>query len=442
MKKLYAYLKNEYFRESLELRVQSFNLLALAGIAAGVAAALSSIWTNAGAGNVISNFAASALAFVLLRLTGHGKKLSYRVSCWMIAAGVFMLLFPYMFFTAGAYRSGMPCFFVFALIFTAIMLEGKGERSAALFLEFLIYAACCFIAYFYPETVTPFPTEFDYVRDVIMGITVSSALLTAVVLLHIRMYRVRQTQIGELNRELEARNETLTRYDRMKSDFLAAVAHEIKTPLDVIVAGSRDTVDLLDEAPVDTAEIISNQEKIAQRAMRIDAIMMDLMDTAAIENGRLSLSRRLIRLSGFLEEVCGAAFKKSDARHNRLVCDFQPDLPPLWADPARIEQVMANLISNAVRHTRNGVITVKLARTGKTQVVSVTDDGEGMDAAVRETALRQYVSSHNRAEYWRHGIGLYLCRQIVTAHGGEIWIESEPGRGAAVAFSLGEESEQ
>jgi signal transduction histidine kinase len=227
----------------------------------------------------------------------------------------------------------------------------------------------------------------------------------------------------------------------MKSDFLAAVAHEIKTPLDVIVAGSRDTVDLLDEPPIDAAEIISNQEKIKQWAMKIDAIMMGLMDTVAIENGRLSLSRRSLSLSGLLKNICDASFKKSDVNHNRIVYDLQPDLPSIWADPTRIEQVMANLISNAVRHTENGVITVKLTRTEKNQTVSVTDDGEGMDAEIMENALKQYVSSPGRVEYWRHGIGLYICRQIVTAHGGEIWIDSEPGRGATVSFSLGEESE-
>ncbi|MDR1245452.1 MAG: hypothetical protein LBK57_00285, partial [Clostridiales Family XIII bacterium] len=244
MKRLYAYLKNKYFHESLDLRVQSFNLLALAGMAAGGVVALSSVWTNAGAVNIVLNFAASVLAFILLRFTGEGKKLSYRISCWLIVALVFVIAFPAMFFTAGGYRSGMPCFFVFALIFTAIMLEAL-ERVAALIFEFLLYVSCCLIAYYRPETVKHFQTEFDYVGDVIVGITAASVLLLLVVLLHIHIYRERQLQIGELNRELEARNETLERYNRMKSDFLAAVAHEVSGPLTVISASSADTIALL-----------------------------------------------------------------------------------------------------------------------------------------------------------------------------------------------------
>jgi signal transduction histidine kinase len=289
--------------------------------------------------------------------------------------------------------------------------------------------------------VTPFQTDFGYVCDVITGIAVSSVLLTAVVLLHIHIYHVRQTRISELNRELGERNETLERYNLMKSDFLAAVAHEIRTPLDFIVAGSRDTLDLLEAPPINIGEIMDNQEKIKQRAMRIDGIVMDLMDAVAIENGRLSLSRQLIRLSEFLKSACGAGLNKPDAGDNRVEYDLEPGLSKVWADPARIEQVMANLISNAVRHTKSGVITVKLARekSGKSQIVSVADSGEGMGA---EAAFKKYAPSSGReGKHWRHGIGLYVCRQIIAAHGGEIWIDSEKGRGTTVSFSLMEEHE-
>ena len=80
------------------------------------------------------------------------------------------------------------------------------------------------------------------------------------------------------------------------------------------------------------------------------------------------------------------------------------------------------------------MITVKLTRTDKNQIVGVTDTGEGMDMEMARIALKQYVST--KADYWRHGIGLYICRQIITAHGGDIWIDSEKGRGTTVTVTL------
>jgi signal transduction histidine kinase len=256
------------------------------------------------------------------------------------------------------------------------------------------------------------------------------------------MYRVRQLQIDEQSRELAARNETLTQNDRIKSDFLAAVSHEISKPLAVISASSADTIALLEElpaAPASMDEILENHERIEKRVRALDRVISDLMDTVAIETGRLSLSRQSLKLADFMKTVCDAAFKQLDKNGNRLTYDFQPDLPWLWADPERLEQVMTNLISNAVRHTRSGELTVRLTRAGSIQTVSVTDNGEGMDAAAAAVVMKQYAPSV-KGDYWRHGIGLFVCRQIITSHGGEIRIDSEPGRGTTISFTLEEES--
>jgi signal transduction histidine kinase len=323
------------------------------------------------------------------------------------------------------------------------MLENRRERAAALLFEFVLYAACCLIAYYYPATVTPFATEFDYLCDVIIGMTATSVLLIAVILLHIHIYNVRQLQIDELNRELAARNETLTRHNKMKSDFLATVSHEISKPLAVISASSADTIALLEELPAvpeNMGEIYDNHERIEKRIQLLDGVISDLMDTAAIETGRLSLSRQLVKLSDFLKTVCDIQFKHFDKNGNRLTYDLSEDLPPIWLDPARIEPVMTNLISNAVRHTRGGEITVKLTRTEKGQTVSVADNGEGMDAAIAEVVMKQYAPSV-KGDYWRHGIGLFLCRQIITSHGGEIWIDSVQGRGTTISFALAEDTD-
>jgi signal transduction histidine kinase len=431
--KLFRNISNKYFDLNLPLSVQSFNLLAFAGISAGLIAAAFSVLTGAGAANIVINVLASALGYALLWIATKTKR--YKLCCRIVVIVVFLIAFPILFFTAGGYRSGMPCFFVFAIIFTALMLEKK-ECVAALAGLFAVYTGCILTAYFVPGLIRDFAAEFGYVMDVVIGMAVSSVILLLVVRMHFRIYKNRQDKMDELNRELSARNETLTRYDRMKSDFLATVAHEIKTPLTVIAASAADTLDLLEESPLSAAEITENQKRVEKTVKRIDAIVLDLMDTVAIETGRLSLDRQPISLAELIQNLCAEQFDKLNTNNNKLVCEIQPNLPNVWADAQKIEQVLANLLSNAVRHTKNGVITAALSGGGRNQTVSVADNGEGMDAEMVDAAMRQYVSTS--PDNWRRGIGLYICRQIITAHGGEIWIDSQKGQGTTASFSLRE----
>jgi signal transduction histidine kinase len=431
--KLFRNISAKYFDPNLPLSVQSFNLLAFAGISAGLIVAVFSMLTGAGAANIGINLFASALGYALLWIATKTKR--YRLCCRIVVIAVFLAAFPILFFTAGGYRSGMPCFFVFAIIFTALMLEKK-ECIAALLVQVSVYMGCILAAYFNPSLISDFAAEFYYMMDLVIGMAVSSIILLLVIRLHVRIYKNRQDKMDELNRELSARNEALTRYDRMKSDFLATVAHEIKTPLTIIAASAADTLDLLEESPLSTTEITDNQKRVEKTVKRIDAIVLDLMDTVAIENGRLSLDRQPISLAELIQNLCAEQFGKLNTNNNKLICEIQPNLPNVWADAQKIEQVLANLLSNAMRHTKNGLIKATLSGGGRKQTVSVADNGEGMDAEMVSAAMRQYVSTS--PDNWRRGIGLYICRQIITAHGGEIWIDSQKGQGTAASFSLRE----
>ena len=158
------------------------------------------------------------------------------------------------------------------------------------------------------------------------------------------------------------------------------------------------------------------------------------MDTVAIEQGRLSLDLVPMRLSQLLREAAEAYFGKNDLGENKLVLKIDDRLPPILADYARIMQVITNILSNSLRHTHNGIINITLQKQGENQLVSISDNGGGMSAEMKAKALDGYVSVSK--EYWRHGIGLYVCNRIVEAHGGKIWIESELGKGTTVSFTL------
>ena len=424
---------DRYLSQELDLQIQFFNLVAFIGIIAGVMVAVAGAFSGAGPLVFLFNLAISPLSYIMLRVAE--KKKCYRLCSWLWFFLIFMISFPALFFLCGGHRSGLSGLFILAVAYTASLFE-KRDKIVAVALEFAMYAACTLIGYYCPEMLAVLASDFTYTLHSVMNFISSGTVVLIMLVLKNRMISARNNRIEELMRELEARNETLTQYDKMKNDFLSTVAHEINTPLAIIAASGGDTLDLLGETPLKVDEITDNLMQSDRMVKLIDNILQSLTDTAAIEQGRIPLNRQPVDMSELLRVVCNIQHKKLDANDNALTFELQPDLPEIWLDPEKIEQVMINLLSNAFQHTRGGNITVKLSKEDKIQIVSVADNGEGMNAEMVRVALKQYVST--KADHWYHGIGLYICRRIIVAHGGEVWIESEEGRGTAIHFSLKE----
>ncbi|MCL1895306.1 MAG: HAMP domain-containing histidine kinase [Clostridiales bacterium] len=433
---LIANFLKKYFDTTLDLKIQVFNLLAIVGIVSGTGLALVGISLKDSMVPGVNNTVIAVLSFILLNVAS--KKKCYLLCGRIFVVAVFLVLFPITFFYCGGYRSGAIFMFLLALVFTAILLDGK-ERVFALVFEFILYIGCCFRVFYWPETAYALPTESKYFYVMMINFTAECVVLLIVITMHMRLFNNWQKRIDVLLSELTERNEELALYDSMKSDFLATVAHEVNSPLAVITASSNDTIDLLHESPPKIDEILENQEVIKKRVKMIDRILLDLMDTVAIETGRLTLNCQPVGLADLLKNICSAQFRRLDANKNRIEFDLEADLPKISADAARLEQVMTNLLSNACRHTKNGTITVRLAQADGRQVVSVSDDGEGMGEEMVELILSGLTST--KADYWRHGIGLYVCRRIIAEHGGEIRIDSAPGRGTTVSFLLKEDTD-
>ncbi len=419
----------KFFSRELDFRVRLFNVLAIAGAGISIAtfllSAATTMWANAAVSGVLA-----ALSLGLLLFTSRTGR--YQLGYGITIVTIFMIAFPVMFFTSGGYRSGMPAVFLFAVTFTVLMLEGKRALLVSL-LEIAEYIAVCVFAYFHPQYVTHFETEAQVLTDILFAFSAVSIAVGIVLYLHLKEY-TRQREL------LQEQNERLRRYDASRSTFLTTVSHEIKNPLNAINLHARDTVELMEETPLDLDLMRENQAVIKKMVSRIDNILMDLKDTVAIEQGRLSLSLAPMRLDKLLREASETYFGKNYTAGNRLILKLAEDVPPITADYARITQVVTNLLSNALQHTKNGDITVLLSLSQGEQFVRVSDTGTGMSPEMQEKAFEGYVSASE--DYWRHGIGLYVCHQIVTAHGGRIWIESEPGKGTTVSFVLPNGREQ
>lgn len=408
---------------NIDFRVRLFNVLAIAGAA---------ISTVAFTINIITSMTVSAIICALLALLSGGLLIyTYRTGKYQNAyvvtiVSIFMFFFPAMFFTSGGYKSGMPSLFIFAVMFTVLMLSGKKALivSAA---EIFEYITVCIIGYKKPELVTWFQTDYEMLADILVTTSAVSISCAVVLFLHLGEYQQQRNRLAE-------QNEQLKRNDEAKSVFLTTVAHEIKNPLNAINLHARDTFELLDEHDLDIDTMKENQQVVEKMVMRLDRIVAELMDTVAIEQGRLALSLSPVNLGNLVREAAQTYFGKNNTNGNTLSFDLDSQLEPISADGARIMQVVTNLISNSMQHTRNGVVTVRLTGSKDGRTVTVSDNGTGMTDDIKNKVFDGYVSVSK--EYWRHGIGLFVCRQIIEAHGGKIQIESEIGKGTTVSFTL------
>lgn len=403
-----------YFDPKLDLRVQAFNLLALAGMMASIAVAAVSLAQNAII-NACICFLCFLTAFGLVRITGKrvaGITIPFRFSCWFIVVLVFMVQFPILFFAAGGYRSGMPNFFVFALVFTALMLD-HWERVTAIAIQFALYISCVWIAYRFPATVIYFETELDFMADVVIGIVVAGGLILSVILLYIRIYRDRQKRLAEL--------------DRLKTEFFSNMSHDLKTPLTVISTEILNATDQL-YYDMDKDDMRESLENAQREIMRMARMIESTMKHSAMQRNTYDL--KPIEIASVLREGAATYSAILERQGNTLILNIPDILPCVYGNADTLLHVLSNLLSNANRHTRNGEIAIRATAENGMIKVWVQDNGEGVKPTLLPRVFERGVSENGS------GIGLHICKSAIESHNGAITMESERGQGTTVTFTL------
>lgn len=428
MKKAVKFL-SRFIDSKLDLRIRLFNVVAMAGTLISAIIGLSGIFTNAGWANIAINFATAILSFGLLVYTYKSGR--YQLCYLITIAVVFFIAFPAVFITAGGYKSGMPSFFIFAVVFTFFMLEGKKAFVISV-TELLVYSGLCLFAYLRPETLRYFPTEHDVMADVIIGFVTVSIAIGLTMYFQLKLYNDQQKMLAEQNAALD-------RINQLKTEFLSNVSHELKTPLTVMSVIAQQSKSGLNEYP-ELAEMSEQMHVIAAEADRLGLMVAQVLDMTRIEEGRMVVMLRSCNISEIIQSTMNTYYPLLKKNSNRLVLTPCDELPDVFADPDRVAQILVNLLQNAIRHTSGGTITVSAERSGDYIAVTVQDTGEGIEPERLPLLFKRFESRDSKKERKTKdtgtGLGLYICKHIVETHNGEISIESELGKGTAVTFTL------
>ena len=265
---------------------------------------------------------------------------------------------------------------------------------------------------------------------------------------HMAAIQEAYNQLAEKNQRLAESVDELKSLDRMKSSFLATVSHELRTPLTSIVGYS----EMLLEGMAGSLEPVQTEylQVIMEKGEQLMQIISEVLDISKIETGKTDLRMEWVDLGEVIREVVEAKVHEIQNRNLAVSSSLTDGLPAVWADKAKIRQVLLNLLSNAVKFTpSSGSVDIRAEGRSAGEpsasagppgdvLIRISDSGIGIPPDHHEKIFEAFyqVDSSSTREYGGTGLGLAIVKNFVEAHGGQVWLDPAEEKGATFIVLL------
>ena len=262
--------------------------------------------------------------------------------------------------------------------------------------------------------------------------------------------RTLEEKVGERTLELRAANTKLQEQDKARTDFLSTVSHEIRTPLALVLGFARIINKKLEKVifPLINVDDGKTNKAVNQIKKNINIIMLegdrltelinDLLDISKMDAGKVDWQMKNLSVAKIIERALEVTNSFVEMYKLEIVEDIESELPEVVGDNDKLKQVVINLVSNAIKFTKEGPIICRARKTNKEITISVIDKGIGIAKVDQEKIFEKFwqVSTTDKGKPKGTGLGLAISKEIVEHHGGRIWVESEPGKGSTFSFTL------
>lgn len=254
-------------------------------------------------------------------------------------------------------------------------------------------------------------------------------------------------QIQHANAQLEIMNVRLDEAQRKteliskaKSIFLSNMSHELRTPLNVVIGYASSMLDMPQiYNNVRLPEVFRDDIRLIQEnGQYLVGLINDILDLSKIESGKLKLHCSPVNVADLCKGVISTSLGLLKGKPVQIRPNFADDLPKVWADPLRVRQIALNLMSNAIKFTETGSVTLSAQLDGQFIRVSVTDTGIGIPENVLKTIFDRFqqASEDTDKHYGGTGLGLDISKQLSLMHGGDLTVQSKEGQGSTFSFTL------
>lgn len=370
---------------------------------------------------LLNVFIATAMAAFAVSYSLARFRALFNLPRWLLIMTCMLFLPPVWFLNGGLFGSTLPiCFVILVLIL--IVIEGRGRIVTAILLGLEILGVTV-LEYLRPDLLTPYRSREQQFIDIILNLLFALLMIGIMVVQVLRKYDEEKRRADESN--------------RLKSYFLANISHEIRTPMNSIVGYS----ELLNDGAATDDERRQYVDVIVRNGRHLLMLINDIIDISRIEAGEVVIVDRTCSLDDIMGELYDLFRIRTVADGPVRLVLLPPDgsrPPQIIADDLRVRQVLINLLANALKFTERGEVSFGYRHEGSWIVFSVSDTGIGIDQEHRDFIFQQFKQaddSHTR-QYGGAGLGLAISRRLLHLMGGDIWFQSEPGRGTTFWFSI------
>jgi two-component system, sensor histidine kinase LadS len=351
------------------------------------------------------------------------------ISC--IVAGLFILLLPGFSEFAGNILVISSLIMLVTTIFVGILCVKKGYKPA----QYFLLAGSSFVggtAISALESLQLIPLSEDAAFWFMKSGTLLEAVLYSFALADRFKY---ERKLKEESQQKALKN--LQKADRIKDEFLANTSHELRTPLNGIIGLAEATINNLEnESP---QKIHSNLSLVISSGRRLSLLVNDILDFSKLKHKEIPLNRRPILLHRVIESVLALSQTSINHKPIQLINQVNKNSTPfVLADEARLEQILYNLISNAIKFTQEGSVTISAQLKDQQVTISISDTGIGIPKAAQTNIFNAFeqVDGKETRQYEGTGLGLTIVKQLVELHESKLTLESEENQGSVFSFSL------
>lgn len=439
IKRLFSY----FFRDELDKKHKTINTLLIAAVLIQIpCTVITYVVDTDSLGCIIQLFLSiviiSELAFVNIF---HISKIPESVLAYLVN----LFLLPLMYFYGGGRNTGIIIWMGFGNVLMWLILEGV-VKVVGIVLNYITVGACLWIEMTSYETIKHLNSDIKENADVYMAYVLMTMVLGAVIRYLIYGYE-KQTQelaqkeksLIEANTNLELINIGLEQASLAKSSFLASMSHEIRTPINAILG--------MDEMIIresDDETILSYANDIDAAGHQLLSIINDILDFSKIESGKLEIHPVEYELFSIMNDCYNMSYFRAKKKDLKIILENEPSLPAiLYGDEVRIRQIIMNLMSNAIKYTRDGYVKIsfdyqKIDAENIELIIVVKDTGIGISEENLPhlfEEFRRFDEVNNRSVEGT-GLGLTITKQLVNLMDGRVEVSSVLGEGTVFTVSI------